>query len=609
MAVMLAALAFPAVAEDEFAAGVFRKQCANCHEATNIPRVPTLAALRQMTSRTILRALETGSMREQGQKLGRSERGAVANWLGTKVAVVSPAGAIPNRCAEPAAPSRRRASTWAVWGGDMQNRRYQSSEAAGIDAADIGRLKLKWAFGFPDAASLRSHPSLSGGRLFAGGPDGTVFALDAATGCTHWATQLAGSVRSGTAVAEIGGRTRLFVGDSAAIVYGIDAGSGAVIWQTKVDEHPAAGVTGTPVAYDGRLYVPVASGEEGRAIIPGYACCTFRGSLMALEAATGKVLWKTYTIAEEPSPRQPTKRGAKVVGPSGAAVWTAPTIDPARRAVYITTGDNYSDPPTLTSDAVMAISMDTGKVQWSRQFTKGDAYNSSCPLPDKVNCPDSDGPDYDFAAPAILVDLKAGKRALLLPQKSGMLHAVDPDRQGQLLWQSRVGEGGIHGGVQWGAAAGEDRVFVALSDSRFSRQRQAGTSNVVQTYDPARGGGMFAFRADNGERLWHTPPPGCGDRRPCSPAQSAPVSAMPGVVFSGSVDGRLRAYSTATGKIVWEFDTARSFDSVNGVAARGGSMDAAGPVISGGMLYVMSGYGQWGGLPGNVLLAFSVDGK
>lgn len=609
MFVLVCAVGIVWAAEDEFAAGVFRQQCAICHEAANIPRVPTVTTLRQMSNRAILRALDSGSMREQGLKLGRSERSAVANWLGTKVAVVAAADALANRCKDVAVGSKSKTSSWGLWGADFQNSRFQSVAAAGISSEDVPRLKLKWAFGFPDSVNLRSHPSIYQGRLFAVAQDGTVFGLDAATGCTHWATQLAGSASSGTSVAEVNGRVLLFVGDSAAILYAIDANTGVVVWQTRVDDHPAARVTGTPVQFEGRLYVPVSSGEEGRSIIPSYVCCTFRGSLQALDAATGKLHWKTHTIDEAPTPRKPTKRGAKVIGPSGAAIWTAPTIDATRRVVYVTTGDNYSDPATATSDAVMAISMDSGKVVWSKQFTAGDAYNSSCPLPDKVNCPDSDGPDFDFAAPAILVGLKSGKRALLLPQKSGVLHAVDPDREGHILWETRLGEGGVHGGIQWGAASGEDRVYVALSDSRFTRTRVPGSNNVVQTYDSTKGGGLFAFRTDNGERLWHTPAPSCGDRNPCSPAQAAPVSAIAGAVFSGSVDGHMRAFSASTGKIVWDFDTAAAFPTVNQVAARGGSMDAAGPIVSGGMLYVMSGYGQWGGMPGNVLLAFSVDGK
>ncbi|MFN7922413.1 MAG: PQQ-binding-like beta-propeller repeat protein [Bryobacteraceae bacterium] len=605
--ILLTVFSVAAAAEDDFAAGVFRSQCAACHEAANIPRVPTLAALKQMTSRSILRALEAGSMREQGQRLSRAERGAVANWLGRRVAETSAPDALANRCRDVSASTPRGA--WTTWGGTVENRRFQTAAAAGLRSEDVPRLKLKWAFGLPDSSSLRSQPALSGGRLFVGGQNGTVFALDAATGCTHWETQLAGSVRSGIAVATVSGRSLAFAGDSASMVYAIDTTSGQVAWQVRVDEHPSAGVTGTPAYHDGRLYVPVASGEEGRAIIPSYVCCTFRGSLLALEAATGKQLWKTYTIGEEAKPRAPTKRGAKVLGPSGAAIWTPPTIDAAKRLVYVTTGDNYSDPVTTTSDAVMAIAMDTGKIVWWKQFTAGDAYNSSCPLADKVNCPDSDGPDHDFAAPAILVALRAGKRALLLPQKSGMLHAVDPDQQGKLLWQARVGEGGIHGGIQWGAASDSTRVYVALSDSRFTRTREPGSNNVIQTPHPEFGGGMFAFRTDNGERLWQTRPPNCGERWPCSPAQKAPVSGIEGMVFSGSMDGHLRAYRAENGKIVWDYDTARTYETVNGVAAKGGAMDAVGPVIGGGMVYVMSGYGQWGGMPGNVLLAFSVDGK
>src|ERR1035441_5054774 len=272
-------------------------------------------------------------------------------------------------------------------------------------------------------------------------------------------------------------------------------------------------------------------------------------------------------------------------------------------------GDNYSDPATLTSDAVLALNMDSGKLLWSKQLTAGDVYNSSCALPDKANCPDSDGPDFDFGASPMLASLPKGGRVLLLAQKSGMLYAVDPDKQGKLVWQSRVGKGGVLGGLQWGPASDGERVYVALSDITISRTRQPGTNEVARELDPTRGGGMFAFRVDNGERLWMTPAPGCGARRPCSPAQSAAVSAIAGEAFSGSVDGHLRAYSTADGKIIWDFDAARTFPTVNGVAAKGGAFDAAGAVIAGGMVFAGSGYGQWGGLPGNVLLAFSVEGR
>jgi polyvinyl alcohol dehydrogenase (cytochrome) len=292
-------------------------------------------------------------------------------------------------------------------------------------------------------------------------------------------------------------------------------------------------------------------------------------------------------------------------GPSGAPIWTAPAIDPQRNVIYVTTGDNYSDPPTANSDALLALDRDTGKILWSRQMTAGDAYTSACRMPDKSNCPDSNGPDLDFASAPILVTLSNGRRALVAGQKSGVVHAVDPDRQGAVLWSTRIGKGGTLGGVQWGSAADQSNVYVALSDVGRISLTYSASSDI----DPKAGGGMFALRLENGERAWYTPPPECGDRPRCSPAQSAAVSAISGLAFSGSVDGHLRAYSAADGKIVWEVDTVRSYETVNGVAARGGSLDGPGPAIAGGMLFVNSGYGGNGGMPGNVLLAFSVDGK
>jgi polyvinyl alcohol dehydrogenase (cytochrome) len=453
---------------------------------------------------------------------------------------------------------------------------------------------------------MRSQPAVYGGRVFLGTQEGIVYALNAATGCTYWATNGGSQIRTGMLVAATGGRDLVVFGDGSGHVSALDAANGRPAWQLSVDPHFAAVVTGTPAYHRGRLYFGVSSFEETMSITPGYVCCTFRGSVMALDAASGKVIWKSLTIDDTPAPGPPTRRGAKTIGPSGAGVWTAPTLDPEHGVLYVATGDNYSDPPTSTSDAVLALNMNTGKILWSRQFTKGDAYNSTCALPDKANCPDSDGPDHDFGASPVLIRMAGGKRVLVLGQKSGMLHAVDPDAQGKLLWQARVGKGGVLGGIQWGFASDGAKVFVGLSDLEMSRNRAPGTNDVVRALEPTRGGGMFAFQADNGERLWMTPPPGCGDRRPCSPAQSAAVSGIPGAVFSGSVDGHLRVYSTADGKIIWDLDTVRSYDTVNGVPGQGGALDAGGPVIAGGMLFVSSGYAWWTGLPGNVLLAYSL---
>jgi polyvinyl alcohol dehydrogenase (cytochrome) len=278
-------------------------------------------------------------------------------------------------------------------------------------------------------------------------------------------------------------------------------------------------------------------------------------------------------------------------------------IDPARRALYVTTGNNYSDPPSPTSDAFMAMDLESGRILWAHQVHERDAYVSACRLEDKTNCPEAKGPDFDFAASPILVSLGNGRRALVAGHKSGNVYAVDPDREGARLWETRVGEGGSMGGVQWGSAADAQNVYVALSD----------LGRIMLSYtqftdaDRARGGGMFALRLSDGARVWHTPPAPCDARPRCSPAQSGAVSAMPGVAFAGSLDGHIRAYSASTGAVVWDYDTVRNYETVNGVPARGGSLDGPGPVIGGGMVFVNSGYTVDGGAPGNVVLAFAPE--
>jgi polyvinyl alcohol dehydrogenase (cytochrome) len=594
-------------ADDPYAAQLFQKHCASCHDAAAGAngRIPQIAVLKTLTPRAIQRTLETGVMKAQAAPLSADERQKIALFLGKGVTIERGREEISNPC--PAQTGWRDGPAWASWGGGLANTRFQSAKDAGIPSDDLPRLKLKWAFAFADTSTMRSQPAIYGGRVFAGGQDGSVYALDAATGCVHWATTVLSQVRSGITVGAVAGNPVIFFSDSAGYVYALDAGNGKQLWQMRPDEHPAAAVTATPVFYQGRLYVGAASREEALSVASGYVCCTFRGSESALDAATGKVLWKTYMIPEAAKARPKTRVGASAFGPSGAGVWTAPTLDPDRDTIYLTTGDNYSDPPTSMSDAVVALRMSNGEILWAKQFTAKDAWNSSCQLPGKVNCPDSDGPDFDFAASAILVSLPNGKRALLLGQKSGVIYAADPDRRGQTLWQARVGEGGTVGGIEWGTATDGRNVYVALSDIRFQVDRKPESNDRTYQLDPNKGGGIFAFRVDNGERIWQSLPPGCGDRRPCSPAQSAAVTAVPGVVWSGAEDGHLRGYSTANGKILWDFDTAREYQTVNGVPGRGGALDVAGPVVAGGMLFAISGYPARGGMPGNVLLAFAVE--
>lgn len=347
---------------------------------------------------------------------------------------------------------------------------------------------------------------------------------------------------------------------------------------------------------------------------PKYECCRFRGSISALNAATGDVRWKSYTIPEEPKPVRKNAQGVQLWGPSGSGVWSSPAVDLKRGVVYITTGDAYSDPAASTSDAFMAFDIKTGKLLWTRQVTAGDAFNVACGLPEaaRINCPEAKGPDHDFGSSPILVDLPNGRRALIAGQKSGVVHAVDPDRGGEILWQTRVGKGSALGGVQWGSAFDGQRVYVALSDVIPETAGTAAAPPMTPGQAPPpnnSGGGLYALDPASGQIVWTTPHPGCGGQPGCSPAQSAAVTAIPGIVFSGGIDGHLRAYASDKGAIVWDVDTAQPYKTVNGVTGNGGSLDGPGPVVVGGMVFVNSGYAFVAGKPGNVLLAFSVDGR
>ena len=594
-------------ADDPYAAALFQKHCATCHEsaAGGEARIPQRAVLHAMTPGAILKTLEKGAMRQQAAALSANERQAVANFLGTAATLERTRDEIANPC--PAGAAWTEGPGWTSWGGGLANTRFQSAEQAGLSADDVARLKPKWVFAFPDTTILRSQPAVYRGRVFAGSQDGNIYSLDASTGCVHWTTTVDSEVRSGITVAEVSGRPVLFFGDSSGTYYALDADKGKQIWKLRPEEHPATKATAAPVFYQGRLYLGVSSLEENLAVNPSYVCCTFRGSESAVDAATGKVIWKRYMIVEKAKPRGKTKLGSAVLGPSGVGVWTAATLDPDRDTLYIGTGDNYSDPPTPNSDAIVALRMSNGEVLWTKQLTAKDSWNSSCYLPGKVNCPDSGGPDFDFAASPSLISLASGKRALVVGQKSGVAYGLDPDRRGQILWQTRVGQGGTVGGIEWGGATDGRNLYVALSDITFQVDRKPGSNDRVYQLDPNKGGGIFALRVDNGERMWQAAPPSCNGRPNCSPAQSAAVTAIPGAVFSGSIDGHLRAYSTATGKILWDYDMAHEYQAVNKIPGRGGSIDVGGPVIAGGMVFAMSGSNPRGGLPGNVLVAFGVD--
>jgi polyvinyl alcohol dehydrogenase (cytochrome) len=557
-----------------------------------------------MSPENILLSLESGRMKDQGSLLTPGQRRAIAEYLAGKPFGQDRQTASAGLCANSKAAFAPSAKDWNGWSPDPNNARFQPAERARLSADQVPRLKLKWAFTFPNAPISWAQPTVVGGRIFVPSANRLVYALDANSGCQYWSYETEAPARTAILIAPLPGhpgRFAAFLGDQKANAYALDAATGELLWKVHIDSHPRSKIVGGLAYFEGRVFVPLTGGEEV-GLGDKYECCSSRGGIVALDAATGKQIWKTYTIAEDPHPTTKTAAGIQNRGPSGASIWSAPTIDVKRRVIYAGTGDNFSEPATKTSDAVLAFDLDSGKLLWSTQITENDVFNIVCA---GEGCGNHLGPDVDIGASPILATLANGKRALLVSQKSGMATAIDPDQEGKVLWQTRVGHGGRLGGIQWGSACDGRNMYVALSDIEHTRSE--GIGRMVA--DPKAGGGLFALNVETGAKVWAAPPPVCGDRPSCSPAQSAAVSVIPGVVFSGGVDGRLRAYSASDGKIVWEFDTAQEFTGANGVKGKGGAMDGSGPAISGGMLYVGSGYGVWGGLPGNVLLAFSVDGK
>jgi len=583
-------------------ASLYAAHCDSCHSG-RVQRAPHLSFLQMMAPDQMLATLEHGVMQQQASKLSTEERAQVVEFLTGGQA--HPPVHAPRRCAPD-----RMAFDWkdppfqSGWGVTYDNRRYVPAEVARLDPADVPRLGLRWAFAFPGATRARSQPSFAGGGVFVGSQDGTVYALDRETGCVRWSFRAAAEVRTGITITpwEKGARPEGgplgYFSDLVARVYAIDLETGRLAWVRKVDDHPNATATAQPVLHDGRVYQPVSSLEVVPAADPTYPCCSFRGSVVALDAATGDLRWKSYTIPETPAEVGRNARGTPILAPSGSPVWNSPTVDPKRGLLYFGTGENYSSPSQGSSDAIVAMDLKSGAIRWIFQATAGDAWNLACMpfIPDKSNCPVENGPDVDFASPPALI-ARDGQEILVAGQKSGDVWALEPD-SGKLVWHRKIGRGGNQGGQHFGLAVDQGRVYVPMSDY----------DDDMLPVSAARPG-LYALDAFTGEMLWAAPADNvCGERKDCDPGISQAVTAIPGVVFAGHMDGRLRAYDGATGKVLWEVDTDREWSTVSGEQARGGSFGGgAGPMVVDGHVYATSGYGLYFHMPGNVLLVFGPD--
>jgi len=578
-------------------ASVYLNMCAQCHN-TDDPRIPSAATLRQRTPDAVLDALTTGVMRAQGAELTEPQRRAVAEYVTGKT--LGGATASIGKCTTVPAFNPGQGPSWNGWGVDVTNTRFQPAAQAQLTPEQASKLTLKWAFGYPNANTARAQPTIVGGRLFVGNQNGEVYSLDPKTGCTIWTFKADAAVRTGIVIGPkpAGGGWLAYFGDQRASAYAIDAATGTRVWMTRLDEHPNALITGTPTLYQNRLYVPVSSVEEGRGSAATYECCTFRGSLAALNIADGAVVWHTHTIDAPLTEIGKNSAGTTKRGPAGASIWSSPTVDVRRRMIYAATGNMYTGPQQPTSDSVIAFDMTTGKIAWIRQALAKDIFLVGCSENagrNAVNCPPPGeaGPDFDFGSSPILTRLPNGKDAIIIGQKSGEGWAFDPDNKGAVIWHYQAGRGSALGGMEWGSAVDSENAYFAVADG-----------GAPQT------AGLHAVKLNTGERVWYAPPPAtpaCGTGRGCNAALSAAITVVPGVIFVGGMDGGMRAHSTKDGSLLWEFNTNREFQTVNGVKASGASINQSGPTVVGGMVFVNSGFGSLGGRPGNVLLAFGVD--
>ncbi len=607
-------------------AALYEARCAACHEKPAEPRTPSRDVLSMNPPSFIVSTLRNGAMAPMAAGLTLDEITAIARFV-SKQPDQKPMGDIdPHliwgdsvadtpldapQCARP--PEQVNLSARAQWNGwspKADNAHYQPNP--GLTVSDVPRLKLKWAFQYPGAKN--GQATVIGNRLFVTSMSGAVYALDARTGCVYWRHAAAAATRTSVTIAALPkgapARAALFFSDWTKSAVALDADTGRQLWKTVIDDQPGLQMTGSITYWDGKIFVPISSGNEAFAQIPNWECCKFRGALVALDATTGKVLWKRYTTDQEPHPFKKNKAGGQMWGPSGGAIWVAPTIDPARRLIYVGTSNSYTDVPYDHSDSVMAIEIDTGRVRWTKQLTKDDNYIDGCyrsPAPD--NCPSPVGPDFSIGAAVILHALPGGGERLLVGQKSGMVYALDPAKDGAIVWQRRVGAGTALGGVEFGLAADATRVYAGVAD--IAMRERTGTP------------GLYAIDIATGVLVWAQPTSNTPKCRWtsfwCHGAISQAITVMPGVVFAGSYDGHFRAYDAATGKILWDFDTGtEAVRALNGKMVFGGVMDGGGPTIAGGVVYVHSGYagrsGETAGrnmrnADGNVLMAFSVDGK
>ena len=552
---------------------------------------PPLSTLNALPPERIYQAITTGSMAVHATSMPDKQKRDLTEFVarrpffdveGTGTAKMT------NRCtSNPLLGDLSTTAAWNGWGG-ASNARFQPAAAAGLTAANVPKLTLKWAFGFPGGGVSSSQPTVALGRVFVASDNRAVYSIDARSGCVYWSFHADSIGRYAPIVGPISGypgtRYAMFFVTGPGNAYAVDPQDGKLLWRSEVKGFH--NVSASSTLHDGRLYIPLAGTETLSGANPDYECCRSRGGVAALDANTGKLLWKVDSIREPVKRLGENANGRVLWGPSGASVWNAPTIDPKRRRIYVGTGNSYGPVAADTSDSILALDMDDGHLVWSHQEFKGDSFMVGCgpKNPPGGNCPETLGPDWDFGGASIMLQtLPGGRDTLVAAGKGGVAIALDPDNRGAVLWRTTLYEGqppSALGLVVFGGTADGTRAYFPLQQP---------------------GGGLTAVRLDTGAIEWKARLD--TDRR----GQGGAASSIPGVVFTGGWDGILRAVD-ATGKVIWSYDTNAEFKTINGVQARGGSLGPPGATVVNGMVYVVSGYiGVQQGTAGNILLAFATE--
>jgi polyvinyl alcohol dehydrogenase (cytochrome) len=578
------------------APAAYQQNCGTCHgtqgSVTDGKRAPSIAELQEYSAERVYNMLNAATAAPHSGNFTDLQKRQFAEFLSGRP-MNSAAGdsrTMTNKCsANPAMANPATGPSWNGWGAGVQNARFQTAANAGLTAAQVPNLKLKWAFGVPNATEMYSQPAVVSGRVFFGSDAAWLYSLDARTGCIYWSFAADAGIRSSPVIAPIRGQGNaqyaVYFTDVLTRVYAVDVQTGRLLWKVKAGDHPRAKSSNGLTVHDGRVYVGFSSMETTTGAVSTYECCSFRGHLVALNANTGEKLWRTFVIAEEPKPRGKNAQGVTLYGPSGGAIWNVPTVDAKRKRIYAGTGNAYTSPAAEGTDSVIAFDMDSGKIVWQHQEVKGDAYISNCGAASRGgdNCPDTLGPDWDFGGSSmILHTLPDGRDILVAGTKGGLAMAFDPDKNGAVLWKTNLAERppGAAGLIVFGGSSDGQTVYYGLNQP---------------------GSVVAAVNLNDGSRKWTTP--AIAGARGGNPAATTTI---PGVVFSHSSDGTLRGLSTADGKVLFEYATAKEFQTVNEVTARGGAFGQSGSTVVGGMLFVGSGYnGQGSG--GNVMLAFGAD--